>query len=210
MTKKTLRAALLLITAMCIPLLVNRTTAQPDAAGGNLIACPWFRQTVDGRGTFASVCGEWTRDNNITIWQADGVPSPDAMNGTASRFVRDTNGITEAKLWQVVESPGGLRLHFSMFHQVPAGRDLTVRIYGRDTRYGVGGWSLLWTPVNMQTGDNVWRLVDAQMTTERPYRFYMVEIVGHVPGDLGDVGATFTGVDFSVSGGAIYMPMVTR
>lgn len=207
---KRLGAAILFVVMVVIYLAVTPVEGQPAAAPANLVACPWFRETLAGRGTFASVCGEWTRDNNVNIWQASGVPSPDALDGTALRLVRDTNGITEGKLWQVVESHGGLRLLFSAYHQIPQGHDLIVRIYGRDYRYGVGGWSLLWTPVNIQTGDNVWRSVDTQMTTARPYRFYMVEIIGHVPGDIGDVGAALTGVYFSVDGGVVYLPMVTR
>ncbi len=142
------------------------------------------------------------------VIQAYGIPSPDSIDGTAFRITRDYCCSDESKIWQIVKSSGGLRLHFSMFHQVPFEGDLTVRIYGRDYRYGVGGWALVWTPVNMQAGDNVWRLTEGEVTMERPYNFYMVEIIGHVPGDIGTTGAALTGVYFSVSGSQIHLPIV--
>lgn len=205
-----LGAAVLFVAMVTAYLAVNLTSAQPGTAGGNLLACPWFREEIYPYGVFPSLCNDWTRDNNIGILQANGIPSPDSMDGTAYRITRDYNHGDESKLWQIVESPGGLLLHFSVFHQVPSHGDLTVRVYGRDTRYGIGGWALLWTPVDLQTGDNVWRYTEKELTLERPYNFYMVEIMGHVPLPIGTTGAAVTGVYFAVEGSAIYLPVVAK
>jgi hypothetical protein len=184
--------------------------AAPALPSDNLLDCSWFRFAPESGDPYPSLCG-WFRDNNTSAVQELGIPSPDAIGGTAQKFTRKTCCIFEAKFWQIVESSGGLLLKFSTYTLLDEGDNLTIRIYGRDTRYGIGGWDHLWTPVQLIGGGGTWQNSGVlELTTPYPYRYYMIEAAGHVPMPIGTQGAAITGVYFAVDGSTLYLPTVVN
>lgn len=204
------KIAALLILALLLTAVVIQ--AQPAALpADNLLACSWFRHDLPPQPPFPAICNDWTRNNNLGVIQGADIPSQDALDGTAYQITRDYNYDSLSHIWQIVESPGGLRLRFSVYTRLDAGDNLTINVYGRDARYGIGGWDHLWTPLQLTGGNGAWQNSGVlEFTSPHPYRYYMIEVMGHVPMPIGTTGAALTGVYFSTGGSTLYLPTVVN